>query len=78
MTGVATEPAAGTRRRSKIRTLKLATIYSDRGIEVETFDNTIETMNAIRAKSSTEASSDGVECGNGETACFAVVLHLSW
>lgn len=50
MTGVATEPAAGTRRRSKIRTLKLATIYSDRGIEVETFDNTIETMNAIQSE----------------------------
>ena len=49
-TGVATKPAVGVGRRSKIRTLKLATIYPDRGIEVETFDDTIETMNAIQSE----------------------------
>ena len=50
MTGVATKPAAGAGRRSKIRKLKLAKIYPDRGIEVETFDDTIETMNAIQSE----------------------------
>ena len=50
MTGEAPKPAAGAGRRSKIRTLKLATIYPDRGIEVETFDDTIETMSAIQSE----------------------------
>ena len=48
MTGVATKSAKGSGRRGKIRTLKLATIYPDRGIEVETFDDTIEIMNTIQ------------------------------
>jgi hypothetical protein len=50
MTGVATKPATGSGRRGKIRTLKLATIYPDRGIEVETFDDTIEIMNTIQGE----------------------------
>lgn len=50
MTSVATKPAIGAGRRSRIRTLKLATICPDRGIEVETFDATIETMNAIQSE----------------------------
>lgn len=50
MTGLATKPAVGAGRRGKIRTLKLATIYQDRGIEVETFDDTIEVMNAIQGE----------------------------
>lgn len=50
MTGVSTKSAAGAGRRSRIRTLKLAKIYKDRGIEVETFDDTIETMNAIQGE----------------------------
>lgn len=37
-------------RRKKTRTLKLATIYPDRGIAVETFDDTIETMNNIQSE----------------------------
>ncbi|WP_246148422.1 AAA family ATPase [Candidatus Accumulibacter phosphatis] len=50
MTGMATKPTAGTGRRGKIRTLKLAKIYPDRGIEVETFDDTIEIMNTIQGE----------------------------
>lgn len=50
MTGVATKPATGTGRRGKIRMLKLARIYPDRGIEVETFDDTIEIMNTIQGE----------------------------
>lgn len=50
MTGMATKPMAGTGRRGKIRTLKLAKIYPDRGIEVETFDDTIEIMNTIQGE----------------------------
>lgn len=50
MTGTAVKQASGTGRRGKIRTLKLATIYPDRGIEVETFDDTIETMNTIQSE----------------------------
>lgn len=51
MTGVATKPAVDAGRRSKkIKTLKLAKIYPDRGIEVETFDDTIEMMNAIQGE----------------------------
>lgn len=46
MTGL-TKPASG---RSKVRTLIPATIYSDRGIEVGTFDDTIETMNTIQSE----------------------------
>jgi len=36
--------------RGKARTLIPATIYPDRGIEVSTFDETIETMNAIQSE----------------------------
>lgn len=50
MTGTASKPATGVGRRGKIRTLKLANIYPDRGIEVETFDDTIEIMNAIQSE----------------------------
>lgn len=50
MTGIATKPATGAGRRGKIRTLKLATIFPDRGIEVSTFDDTIEVMNAIQSE----------------------------
>lgn len=51
MTG--TELKASTekgKRATRINTLKPATIYSDRGIEVETFDTTIEEMNAIQSE----------------------------
>jgi hypothetical protein len=50
MTGTAVKQASGAGRRGKIRTLKLATIYPGLGIEVETFDDTIETMNAIQSE----------------------------
>lgn len=40
---------ADAKRRSKIRTLKPAAISPDRGIEVSTFDDTIELMNAIQS-----------------------------
>ena len=50
MTGTVCKVAAGSGRRSKIRTLKPANIYPDRGIEVETFDDTIEIMNAIQGE----------------------------
>ena len=36
--------------RGKVRALIPATIYPDRGIEVSTFDDTIETMNAIQSE----------------------------
>jgi predicted ATPase len=38
------------KRATRINTLKLATIYPDRGIEVTTFDTTIEEMNAIQSE----------------------------
>jgi predicted ATPase len=50
MTAVVTKPAVGAGRRAKIRTLKPATIHPDRGIEVETFDKTIELMNSIQSE----------------------------
>lgn len=50
MTGFVSKLVAGTTRRSKSRTLKLANIYPDRGIEVETFDDTIEIMNGIQSE----------------------------
>lgn len=50
MTALTSVPTVGTARRPKIRTLKLATIHTDRGIEVETFDDTIETMNTIQGE----------------------------
>lgn len=48
MTALATKPASGAGRRA--RTLKAATIEPDRGIEVETFDDTIEIMNTIQSE----------------------------
>lgn len=50
MTSTASKALPGAKRSSKIRMLKLANIYSDRGIEVETFDDTIETMNSIQSE----------------------------
>ena len=50
MTGVSSKLQPGAKRSSKIRTLKRANIYPDRGIEVETFDDTIEIMNAIQSE----------------------------
>lgn len=50
MTAFATKPTTGAGRRAKIRTLKPAIIESDRGIEVETFDDTIEIMNTIQSE----------------------------
>jgi hypothetical protein len=50
VTGTVSKAAAGGGRRSKIWTLKPANIYPDRGIEVETFDDTIEIMNAIQGE----------------------------
>lgn len=50
MTGEVAKQAAGAGRRAKIKTLKLATIHPDRGIEVKTFDDTIEIMNAIQGE----------------------------
>jgi len=49
MTAFVFEPATAGGRRTKIRTLKAARIEPDRGIEVETFDDTIEIMNAIQS-----------------------------
>ena len=50
MTGTASKVQPGAKRSSRIRVLKLARIYPDRGIEVETFDDTIETMNTIQSE----------------------------
>jgi predicted ATPase len=50
MTALVSVKSAGAARSSKIRTLKPAIIYPDRGIEVETFDDTIESMNAIQSE----------------------------
>ncbi|MCE7916649.1 MAG: ATP-binding protein [Nitrosomonas sp. PRO5] len=49
MTGTS-KPATDSNRRGKVRTLIPATIYPDRGIEVSTFDDTIETMNTIQSE----------------------------
>lgn len=46
MTGTKSKSAEG--KRGKINTLKRAIIHPDRGIEVETFDTTIEDMNSIQ------------------------------
>jgi ABC-type multidrug transport system ATPase subunit len=49
MTSTALVPAEEPgKRASRINTLKLASIYKDRGIEVATFDTTIEEMNDIQ------------------------------
>jgi hypothetical protein len=48
MTGMSTKVGTGSGRRGKIRILRLAKIYHDRGIEVESFDETIEIMNSIQ------------------------------
>ncbi|NJZ03776.1 AAA family ATPase [Escherichia coli] len=50
MTATIAKPSTGAGRRGKVRTLKLANIYPDRGIEVETFDDTIEVMNTIQGE----------------------------
>lgn len=50
MTATTNKPAAGSGRRGKIRYLKLAKIDSDYGIEVKTFDDTIEDMNTIQSE----------------------------
>lgn len=50
MTGTMGKAQPRAKRSSKVRTLKLANIYPDRGIEVETFDDTIEVMNAIQSE----------------------------
>jgi len=50
MTGTATKSTAGAGRRPKIRTLKPASIDPTRGIEVETFDDTIDVMNEIQGQ----------------------------
>jgi predicted ATPase len=49
MTGVV-KSAISSGRRGKFKTLILAKIYPDRGIEVGTFDDTIETMNTIQSE----------------------------
>lgn len=48
MTGVKSKPASGDVRASKINTLIPAVITADYGIEVTTFDTTIEEINAIQ------------------------------
>lgn len=50
MTGRVSRAPTGGGRPCKIWTLKPANIYPDRGIEVETFDDTIEIMNAIQGE----------------------------
>lgn len=50
MTSTASRSSPGAKRNSKVRTLRLANIYPDRGIEVETFDDTIELMNTIQTE----------------------------
>ena len=48
-TGVITKPASGETKSTKINTLIPAKIQVDVGIEVITFDTTIEDMNAIQS-----------------------------
>ena len=51
MTGSELKPASVTgKRATRINTLKRAMIYPDRGIEVTTFDTTIEEMNSIQSE----------------------------
>lgn len=51
MTGTELKPASVKgKRATRINTLKPARIYPDRGIEVTTFDTTIEEMNAIQSE----------------------------
>ncbi|MCW5235478.1 ATP-binding protein [Verminephrobacter eiseniae] len=51
MTGTEIKPASVKgERTTRINTLKPATIYPDRGIDVETFDTTIEEMNTIQSE----------------------------
>lgn len=51
MTGSELKPASAKgKRATRINTLKPAKIYPDRGIEVTTFDTTIEDMNAIQSE----------------------------
>ncbi len=50
MTGTAVKAGQGKGTRNKINTLKPATIHPDRGIEVSTFDTTIEEMNDLQSE----------------------------
>lgn len=50
MTGTVTKSTSGSGRKPKIRTLKSANIDPSRGIEVETFDDTIDVMNEIQGQ----------------------------
>jgi predicted ATPase len=50
MTSLESVKLSGAARSIKIRTLRLANIHADRGIEVKTFDDTIETMNTIQSE----------------------------
>lgn len=50
MTSTKVEPRQGRGKRPKINTLIRAKIYPDQGIEVTTFDTTIEEMNSIQSE----------------------------
>jgi AAA ATPase domain len=50
MTGMELKAGSGKGKRSKINTIKPATIHPDRGIEVSTFDTTIEEMNDLQSE----------------------------
>ncbi|MBI3775453.1 MAG: AAA family ATPase [Gammaproteobacteria bacterium] len=50
MTCSVTEKREGKGKRAKLNSLRQATIHPDQGIEVETFDTTIETMSAIQTE----------------------------
>lgn len=50
MTCTKTEKRTGKGNRAKLNSLRRAKIYPDQGIEVETFDTTIDTMNAIQTE----------------------------
>jgi hypothetical protein len=50
MTCTATDGRNGKSKRARINTLRQATIYPDQGIEVTTFDTTIEEMNNIQGE----------------------------
>jgi hypothetical protein len=50
MTGTELKAGTGKGNRAKINTLKRATIHPDRGIEVTTFDTTIDDMNSVQSE----------------------------